>query len=339
MKVTKFRGFRWDILGVLALVVLLLFFLSTWLLFRWKVLTLQEFTAYATFGTALGTTALALATFYMAGNTSQQMELTRLSLEKPVIAELIVRTIDPLQDSLNDRYEEAQDYYLYDIPMPFLIEKDVMLSPPHTPKDWGIGMIDKGTRYADLERLYPQICADIQAYEKALRELRSKLINILDKIDTRLQDPQLAKIVGVFPPDSRIPLRYLPFWELLKRVGKTVPHPGYDRYKLWSEKDDFPRLSYEYTLTREGIEREKAALANTVESFWQRNGDSITEVISSDQEIMKELNSLTHSLDNLEPTCSKVCEALTAARNQLEVKYNLSDQELKQIKAFWQKEG
>jgi len=236
------------------------------------------------------------------------MEDNRRLAERPIIIELIVKTIEPLQSSVEDRYEEAQEYYLYDIPMPFLIKQDEMRSPPRTPRDWGIGMLDKGTRYADLKRLYPQICADIEAYVRVLRQVNSKLKDTLAAIETRLQDTQLTQIVGEFPAITRIPLRYLPFWELLKHAGKTVPDPGYDRYKLWSED---------------------------VQAFWQRNIGSLTEAMSSDENVTRELDSLIHSLDNLDSVCEKMGE-LSEARDELRAKYNITDQELEHLRRFWQ---
>jgi len=273
-----------------------------------EVLTLEEFRAYAIFGTALGTAGLALATFYMASKTSQQMEVTRLSLEKPVIGEMIVNAIEPVEKRIEqdaDAIESGEGLYLYDIPMPHL-------PPTRIPRTlYDMKTIFLGDifglypHYWELIRRYPDLKNYLAKYAESIKEARRLVEQTLEDIKTYMGASSLAEVVTTFPSNYRIPLKYLPFWELLAASGRTVPRPDYDRFDLWMPE---------------------------VQSFWQNHKEEVMAIVHTDEGLTAAVIDINKTFKECENILVAKFKRLNNVKRELIDKYLFTDKELEMLR-------
>lgn len=183
---------------MLGLMLLLLWFLVLWIMFRAGWLAIDEFGAYAMFGTAVGTTAMALATVYMAMQNRELVKQNRIMVWRPYYVELIVSVLDPLLESTkslvaihrNKSYswgfelEEQLDGQLTK-------EVDVLLfkiggSPQfYLPTHFSLRRLAAGLnerRYSDLLQGDDRLKNSIDQYEKQVIELARLLLGLAEKL-------------------------------------------------------------------------------------------------------------------------------------------------------------
>ncbi len=309
---TRAQSWFRDNFIIVAAVFLFLWVLVVWIAFRQGLFNTERFAAYAMYGTALGTGLLALATYYMARKNSQLTELTRLSLEKPVIGEIIVYAIEPVEKQIeqDDETIRGEGIYLYDIPLPHLppnmiprtlydiktlFLRDIFAHHPH---------------YMELIKRFPDFKNYLSDYGKSISKAQDLIEQTLQDIEIRLSASSLAKIVSTFPSNSKIPFKYLPFWELLSISGRTVPRPDYDRYYLWSSE---------------------------VDSFWQNYKEEIMALIHSTN-ISNLIIDIDKALRECEDILARKYQRLNKVKGELKTKYLFTEEELKLLRERYQQE-
>ena len=299
------RWFR-DNFIILAIIILFLWFIAIWMAFSKGFLTNVIFESYAMYGTALGTALLALATFIMARNNSRLTELTRLSLEKPLIGEILVDAIEPVERrmELDAEAMEAEGICLYDIPLPD-VRGDLLPRTLYDIKTLFLGDIFAHyPHYRELARRYPEFENYLDDFAKNVGKVQDLIEQTLREIEICLIAHSFGTAISGFPHDSKIPLKYLPLWELLAASGRTVPRPDYDRYHLWSSE---------------------------VDSFWQKYKEEIMVAIDSTKAptLIVDANRI---LKECEDTLVRKAERLNAVKEELKVKYLFTEEELKLLR-------
>lgn len=291
---------------ILAIIILFLWFIIIWVAFRKSLLADVTFEAYAMYGIALGTASLALATFIMAKRNSQLTELTRLSLEKPLISEIIVDAIEPVERHIEQDAEaiEAEGIYLYDIALPD-VRPDTL---PRTLYDiktlFQRNIFGHYPHYRELTRRYPEFEDFLVDFAKNVGEAQDLIEQTLSEIEICLRVDSVKKVISVFPSDSKLPIKYLPFWDLLAASGRTVTTANYDRYHLWS---------------------------NAVNSFWQKYKEEIMAVVTSSRapDMVERINKI---LKECEEILVKKSNQLHTVKDELKAKYLFTEEELKLIR-------
>lgn len=309
---TKFWGWFGDNFILLAVVLLFLWFIIVWVAFRQGLLNVVTFQAYAMYGAAFGTGLLAVATFFMARKNSQLTELTRLSLEKPVIGEIIVYTIEPVEKRIEQDAEamEGEGIYLYDIPLSHLPKNEI----PRTLYD--IKTLFLGNTFAhyphymELIRRYPDLENYLVDYANSISKAKLSIEQTLENIEVYLKESRFTKAVNAFPSNSKIPLKYLPFWELLSTSGRVVARPDYDRYHLWSSE---------------------------VNSFWQNYKEEIMTVIQSTS-VPTQIADINGILKQCEDILVGKAERLNRVEEELKAKYLFTEGELRSLRERYAKE-
>jgi hypothetical protein len=306
--------------------------LALWLLFVWlsrERLGHEWFTAYAMLGTSLATMLLAIATYYMARQTSrsakateelavqnrrlveanqQMVELTKEALEKPVMKEIIVKAIEPVEKLLEEdaaAIEPGEGIYLYGISKAFIVKGT--LTMPRTLDDIKPAplrnIFARHPHYWELIRRYPDFENYLTDYASSASKAKHLIEQILDQIETSLAAVSLAQVATAFPSNSSMPLKYLPFWELLAAVGMPVPHPGYDRYHL---------------------------LSSDVTSFWQNHKEEIMAVVHANEGLVTATVELNKTLQDCEVALEAKLERLKQVKDELTDKYKFTDEELEE---------
>jgi hypothetical protein len=302
----KFIHWFKDNFSIVVLILLFLWFIAIWVAFSKGLLTNVIFGTYAMYGTALGTALLALATFIMAKNNSQLTELTRLSLEKPLIGEIIVDTIEPVERRMELDAEAmvAEGIYLYDIPLPH-VRGDMLPRTLYDIKTLFLGNVFAHyPHYRELARRYPEFENYLADFAKNVSKVQDLIEQTLREIEICLRADSFGRTISGFPHDSKIPLKYLPFWELLAASGSTVPRLDYDRYHLWSSE---------------------------VDSFWQKYKVEIMVAIDSTNAptLIVDANRI---LKECEDTLLRKAERLNAVKEELKAKYLFTEEELKLLR-------
>lgn len=302
----KFWGWFRDNFIILAAALLFLWLLVVWRAFSQGLFNVEILSAYAMYGTAAGTGLLAVATVFMARKNSQLTELTRLSLEKPMIGEIIVYAIEPIENRIQQDADAltGEGVYLYDIPLPnirtdmlprtlydikALFLRDIFAHYPH---------------YMELIRRYSDFENYLADYGDSIRKAQELIEQALQDIETLLRASSLAKIVSAFPANSKIPVKYLPFWELLSISGRAVPRLDYDRYHLWSSE---------------------------VDSFWQNCKEEIMAIIHSTS-IPTLIADIDKALKECEDILERKTERLNKVKEELKAKYLLTEEELRSLR-------
>lgn len=291
---------------ILAIIILFLWFIVIWVAFSKGLLADVTFGAYAMYGTALGTALLALATFIMAKRNSQLTELTRLSLEKPLISEIIVDAIEPVERRIEQDAEaiEAEGIYLYDIALPDM-RSDLLPRTLYDIKPFFLGNVfTHYPHYRELIRRYPEFENYLVDFAINVGKVQDLVEQTLREIEICLEVDSLKKVISGFPPDSKIPLKYLPFWDLLAASGRTVTTADYDRYHLWS---------------------------SAVDSFWQKYKGEIMAVVMSSHapNLIERINKTLKECDEV---LVKKSDQLHAVKEELKAKYLFTEEELKLIR-------
>jgi hypothetical protein len=291
---------------ILAIIILFLWFIVIWVAFRKGLLADVTFEAYAMYGTALGTALLALATFIMAKRNSQLTELTRLSLEKPLISEIIVDAIELVEARIAQDAEaiEAEGIYLYDIALPD-VRADLLPRTLYDIKTLFLGNIFAHyPHYRELIRRYPEFEDYLVDFAKTVGKVQDLIEQTLREIEICLGADSIKTVIYAFPSDSKIPLKYLPFWDLLAASGRTVTTANYDRYHLWS---------------------------GAVDCFWQTYKGEIMAVVKSSH--APNLVELTNKiLKECEEILVRKSDQLRAVKEELKAKYLFTEEELKLIR-------
>jgi hypothetical protein len=299
------RWFR-DNFIILAIIILFLWFIAIWMAFSKGLLTNVIFESYAMYGTALGTALLALATLIMARNNSRLTELTRLSLEKPLIGEIIVDAIEPVERRMESDAEamEAEGICLYDIPLPD-VRADLLPRTLYDIKTLFLGDIFAHyPHYKELARRYPEFGNYLDDFARNVGKAQDLIEQTLREIEICLRAHSFGRAISGFPNDSKIPLKYLPVWELLAASGRTVPRLGYDRYHLWSSE---------------------------VDSFWQKYKEEVMAAIDSTKAptLIVDANRI---LKECEDTLVRKAKRLNAVKEELKVKYLFTEEELQLLR-------
>lgn len=309
---TRFWGWFRDNFIILAAALLFLWFLIVWVAFSQGLLNIEMFQAYAMYGVALGTGLLAIATIFMVRRNSQLTELTRLSLEKPVIGEIIVYTIEPVEKQIEQDTDAigAEGVYLYDIPLshlpPNMIPRTLYDIKPMPLRN----IFAHYPHYMELIRRYPDFENYLADYGKNVSKARLLIEQALEDIQACLKKDRLTKAINAFPSNSKIPLRYLPFWELLSTSGKTVPRVGYDRYYLWSSE---------------------------VDSFWQDYKEEIMALIHATN-IPHLITDINRTLKQCEDILARKYERLKRVKDDLKARYLFTEAELESLRVRYQRE-
>jgi len=297
---------------ILAAALLFLWFLIVWVAFRQGLFSIYEFQAYAMYGAALGTGLLAVATFFMARKNSELTQLTRLSLEKPVIGEIIVYTIEPVENRMEKDADalQGEGVYLYDIPLPHLppamlprtlydiktlFLRDIFAHCPH---------------YLELIRRYPDFENYLADYANYVNKVHLLIEKTLEDIQACLKEDRFTKALSAFPANSKIPLKYLPFWELLSTLERVVPRLDYDRYHL---------------------------LSSEVNSFWQNYKEEIMTLIHTTN-IPHLITGIDKALKECESILERKYERLKKVKEELKAKYLFPEEELKTLRIRYQQE-
>lgn len=262
--------------------------------------------------TAMGTGLLAVATVFMVRKNSQLTELTRLSLEKPVIGEIIVYTIELVEKRIgqDDEAIRGEGIYLYDIPLPH-IRTDMLPRTLYDIKTLFLqDIFAHYPHYMELIKRYPDFKNYFADYGKSISKAQELIEQTLQDMETCLRASSLAKIVSAFPSNSKIPLKYLPFWELLSTVGRVVPRLDYDRYHLWSSE---------------------------VHSFWQNYKEEIMALIHTPS-IPHLITDINRVVKECEDILARKYERLKKVKEDLKAKYLFTEEELKSLRVKYQQE-
>ncbi|MBA7669074.1 hypothetical protein ES703_77202 [subsurface metagenome] len=308
----KFWGWFRENFIILAGALLFVWLIIVWVGFSrglWDVETLK---AYAMYGTAMGTGLLAVATVFMIKKNSQLTELTRLSLEKPVVGEIIIYTIEPVENRIEQDAEtmEAEGIYLYDIPLPH-IRTDMLPRTLYDIRTLVLGDIFvRYPHYMELIRRYPYLENYLADYAKCISKAQLLIEQTLEDIQACLKEGRLTKAVNAFPSNSKIPLKYLPFWELLSASERAVPRPDYDRYHLWS---------------------------SDVDSFWQNYKEAIMATIHSTS-IPTLIVDTDKALKECEDILARKAERLNKVKEELKAKYLFTEGELQSLRERYGRE-
>jgi len=309
---TNFWGWFRDNFIMLAAALLFLWFLVIWVAFKQGLLNIELLQAYAMYGVALGTGLLAVATVFMARKNSQLTELTRLSLEKPVIGEIIVYAIEPVEKRIEQDAEamEGEGIYLYDIPLSH-VRTDML---PRTLYDIKLmplrDIFAHYPHYMELIRRYPDFENYLTDYANCINKAHLLIEQTLENIQACLKEDRFTKAVSAFPSNSKIPLKYLPFWELLSTSGRVVPRLDYDRYHLWSSE---------------------------VHSFWQNYKEEIMALIHATS-IPHLITDINRTLKECEDILARKYERLKKVKENLKAKYLFTEEELKSLRVRYQEE-
>lgn len=310
----KFWSWFRDNFIILTAMLLFLGLLVVWLMFRQGLLSVYELQAYAMYWAAMGTGLLAVATVFMARKNSQLTELTRLSLEKPVIGEIIVYAIEPVEKRIEQDADviQGEGVCLYDIPLSHLPSHLI----PHTLYDIKAlflrDIFVHYPHYMELIRRYPDFENYLADYGNSISKARKLIEQALQDIETRLRASSLAKIVATFPANSKIPLKYLPFWELLSTLERVVPRLDYDRYHLWSSE---------------------------VDSFWQNHKEEIMTLIHTTSiPYLNLITDINSTIKECEEILERKYERLKKVKGELKAKYLFTEEELKSLRARYQQE-
>lgn len=309
----KFLDWFRDNFIMLAAAILFLWLLVIWIAFSRGLFNTAILTAYAMYGTAAGTGLLAVATVFMARKNSQLTELTRLSLEKPVIGEIIVYTIEPVEKQIEQDTDaiDAEGVYLYDIPLPHL-RQDMIPRSLYDIKPMPLrNIFTRYPHYMKLIQLYPDFENYLIDYGKNVSKARLLIDQALENIQACLKDDRFTKAINAFPSDSKIPLKYLPFWELLSTSGRIVTRPDYDRYHLWSSE---------------------------VDSFWQNYKEEIMIVIYSTS-VPALIVDVNRILKQCEDILVVKAERLNKVKKELKAKYLFTEEELQSIRVHYAKDS
>ena len=309
---TKFQGWFRDNFIVIAAALLFLWFILVWVAFSQGLLNIEVFKAYAMYGTAVGTGLLAVATVFMVRKNSQLTELTRLSLEKPVIGEILVYAIEPVEKRIEQDAEalEAEGVYLYDIPLPH-IRTDMLPRTLYDIKTLFLrDIFAHYPHYMELIRRYPNLENYLADCGSSISKAKELIEQALQDIETLLTASSLGKIVRVFPANSKIPVKYLAFWELLSISGRTVPRLDYDRYHLWSGE---------------------------VDSFWQNHKEEIMAIVHPSS-IPTLIAHIDEALKDCEDILVRKAERLNKVKEELKAKYLFTEAELASLRERYQRE-
>lgn len=303
---TKFWGWLGDNFIIFAIAFLFLFLLGAWLMFRQGLVNIDEFQAYAMYAAALGTGLLAVATVFMVRKNSQLTELSRLSLEKPVIGELIVYTIEPVENRLEQDAEalEGSGIYLYDIPLSYL-PPNMIPRTLYDIKTLFLGDIfGRHPHYMELIGRYPDFENYLVDYADCIKKAHLLIEQTLKDIKACLDENGFTKVVNDFPSNSKIPIKYLPFWELLHTVERVIPEPDYDRYYLWSSE---------------------------VQSFWQNYKEEIMTLIhtTSIPDLITEIDIAIKACQDI---LAKKHKRLRKVKDDLKTRYLFTEKELESLR-------
>lgn len=309
---TKSRDWFGNNFIILAAVLLFLGLLIVWQMFRQGLLSIYEFQSYAMYWTAMGTGLLAVATVFMARKNYQLTELTRLSLEKPVIGEMIVYAIEPVENRVKQDAEalEGEGVYLYDIPLSHLPPNMIPRTLYDTKTMLLRNIFAPCPHYMELIRRYPDFENYLADYANCISEARLLIEQTLEDIQACLKESRLTKAASAFPSNSKIPLKYLPFWELLSASERVVPRLDYDRYYLWSSE---------------------------VDSFWQNYKEEIMALIHTTS-IPHLITDINRALKECEDILARKYERLKKVKEELKAKYLFTEEELKSLRVRYQQE-
>ncbi len=297
---------------MLAAALLFLWLLVVWVAFSQGLFNAEILTAYAMYGTAAGTGLLAVATVFMARKNSQLTELTRLSLEKPIIGEIIVYTIEPVEEQIeqDDKMLEAEGVYLFDMPLPHL-PHNMIPQRLHDVKPMSLRNIFANyPHYIELIRRFPDFENYLVDYGNSVSEAKLLIKQTLEDIQACLKEDTFTKAVSAFSSNSKIPLRYLPYWELLSTAGRVVPRLDYDRYHLWSSE---------------------------VDSFWQNYKEEIMALINGSS-IPHQITHINTILKECEDILVRKYERLKKVKEELKAKYLFTEKEIESLRAQYQRE-
>ena len=308
----RFWGWFRNNFIILAAALLFLWFLIVWVAFRQGLLNVGIFQAYAMYGAALGTGLLAVATVFMAIKNSQLTELTRLSLEKPVIGEIIIYAIEPVEERIEQDADtiQGEGVYLYDISLSHLPSNMIPRSL-YDIKTLFLGNIfGHYPHYMELIRRYPNFENYLADYANCINKAHLLIEQTLEDIQAYLKEDRFIKVLGAFPSNSKIPLKYLPFWELLSASERVVPRLDYDRYYLWSSE---------------------------VHSFWQNYKEEIMTLIHTTS-IPHLITDINRALKECEDILVRKYERLKKVKDDLKTRYLFTEKELESLRVQYQRD-
>ncbi len=204
---TRFWGWFGNNFIILAVMLLFLWFLSIWLAFRQGLLNVGIFQAYAMYGAALGTGLLAVATVFMAIKNSQLTELTRLSLEKPVIGEIIVYAIEPVEERIEQDADtiQGEGVYLYDISLSHLPSNMIPRSLYDIKTLFLRDIFAHYLHYAEITRRYPDFENYLADYAESINKAKELIERTLQDTEDCIKASSLARLIPDFPSNSQIP--------------------------------------------------------------------------------------------------------------------------------------
>ena len=309
---TRFWGWFRNNFIILAVVLLFLWFLSIWLAFGQGLLNVGIFQAYAMYGAALGTGLLAVATVFMAIKNSQLTELTRLSLEKPVIGEIIVYAIEPVEERIEQDADtiQGEGVYLYDISLSHLPPNMIPRSLYDIKTLFLRDIFARYPHYTEITRRYPDFENYLADYAESINKARELIEQTLQDTEDFIRASSLARLIPDFPSNSKIPLKYLPFWELLSAEGRVVPRLDYDRYHMWS---------------------------SDVHSFWQRRKVEFMRLIHTTS-ILYLITDINGALKECEDILQRKHQRLKKVKEELKAKYLFTEKELESLRERYQQE-
>lgn len=307
---TEFYAWFGNNFIIIAGALLFLWLVLVWVVFNRGLLDVETFKAYAMYGTAVGTGLLAVATVFMVRKNSQLTELTRLSLEKPVIGEIIVYTIEPVENRMEQDADamQGEGIYLYDMPLPHL-PPNMIPHRLHDVKPMSLRNIFANyPHYVELIRRFPDFENYLVDYGNSVRDAKLLIKQTLEDIQACLKEDRLIKAVSAFPSNSKIPPKYLPFWELLSTLERVVPRLDYDRYYLWSSE---------------------------VHSFWQNYKEEIMALIHTTS-IPHLITDINRVLKECEDILEGKYERLKKVKEELKAKYLFTEKELESLRVRYQ---
>jgi len=287
---------------------------------------------------AIGTLALAIATFVIVRQNRKLLEHNRLLLETGPIKELIISVINPITASASSqkrwletrwetsdffgyaeakKLEEARKYLKTDEDAALLqIGADAFLLPRAFSSLYKLPENVDQILYEDLKRRFKALASKIDAYNsEGIKELLLELLKAILSRNFRNKVKEIAKTSStayeaVQPCDSN--------WA----DGKLEVFCAYRVLnKLLMSGTTFRQIAFRrYVGIIENGQR--------LEEFWKGNSEALVGIINADAGIMRKASQVLQESDRLRDELKEIENQLSEERDRLKVKYNFTKKEI-----------
>lgn len=285
---------------------------------------------------AMGTLALAIATFRIVHQNRKQLEHNRLLVERSPIKELIISVINPIKESAVRQkiYLETKDFFEYehggvrnrtraredlrtdeDAEL-FRIGTDAFLVPRAFSF---LDMLSRNlnqTLYEDFRRRFDRLATKIDAYNP--QRLKELLLELLKGILSQ----SFRKKVKETAETSKSAYSAMQPYDSSWAEGKlTLLCARLVLNKLLLSETNFQQCSFRHYV---GIIENEQMLRE----FWSESSEALMAIIDANEDIGRKASQVLQESDRLRLELEQVEDQLSEEKNRLRAKYNFTEKEI-----------